>query len=190
MAPPCSVCRSPDRDAIDAAIVSGRPYRRIAAQFSTSASAIARHKKTHLSPAIVAVARERDEHPHAGEARLASARSALERIEDLARRLEGVLDSAETGGRTGAFLAAARELRSSIELLARLSGELKPEGVTVQVLNLTESPDWQATKTALMRALRPHPAALADVVAALERMDVAPRRVGPGAYSARVGGDR
>jgi nucleotide-binding universal stress UspA family protein len=106
----------------------------------------------------------------------------VDRIEDLAARLERALDRAETSGHAASFVGVARELRSSVELLAKLSGELKPDGPTVQVLNLQASPDWVATRSALMAALQRHPEALADVAAALARLEGTPnvRAVGPG----------
>ena len=44
----CIVCRHADRRTVDAAIASGTPYRRIAAQYGLKAAAVGRHAKAHL----------------------------------------------------------------------------------------------------------------------------------------------
>src|SRR5664279_248237 len=124
----CTVCHSGEnREAIDSALCLGQPFRSIARQFGVSAPALARHKAGHLSPAVAVVAAERA---------VSSARSALQRIESLAAKVEAAMDRAEKGGQSSVFLAAARELRSSVELLAKLSGELTNPGVQVSVVNL------------------------------------------------------
>lgn len=59
-----------------------------------------------------------------------------------------------------------RELRSTLELLARLRGEL----TTTTVINLSvvlSSPQWRAHQATMLEALRPFPDALAAFVAAM-----------------------
>jgi len=68
----------------------------------------------------------------------------------------------------GQFNAAVRALDSR----AVVAGVVKQRGageVNVQVANIIASPDWHALRSLLLDALAPHPAALADVAAALER---------------------
>jgi hypothetical protein len=166
----CTVCTSEHRDAIDAAIVSGAPSRRIAPRYGVGETAIRRHRRAHLSPAIVA----------------AQDAAADERGQTLAERLEGlylrahrILDAAESGHSGTLGLAAIRELRGIAELLGRLSGELRPDSPTVQFLNLQSAPEWVAARTALLDALGPFPEARLAVVDALRRLpgyDAAPVR--------------
>jgi hypothetical protein len=51
-----------------------------------------------------------------------------------------VLDTAEQAGQTAQQLAAIRELRGVVEVLAKVTGELRPEsgGVTVNLLSSPE----------------------------------------------------
>jgi hypothetical protein len=49
----CTICTHPDLRAIDEAIVSGLPYRRIAALHHVTEQAIRRHKDTHLPEKIL-----------------------------------------------------------------------------------------------------------------------------------------
>lgn len=77
----CTICRHPEREAIDADLVAGTPYRHIAARTGTSTGALQRHKTACLSATLVK-ATEAAEVVHA-DALLAKARA----IEEEARRL-------------------------------------------------------------------------------------------------------
>jgi hypothetical protein len=146
MAHPCVCCTSPNRAEIDAQLVAGASLATVARTFGMNAKSVGRHRERHLSPALLAVSLE---------AGLTSARTAVDRIEDLAARLERALDRAETSGHAASFVGVARELRSSVELLAKLSGELRPDGPTVQVLNVLSSPDMQSVLSVLDGILTP-----------------------------------
>ena len=50
----------------------------------------------------------------------------LDRIEGLYQRAYRMLDAAEASGKHGPALGALRELRSTLELLGRVTGELVP----------------------------------------------------------------
>ena len=67
------------------------------------------------------------------------------------------------------ILKAAAQLRPSIELLAKLVGELDER----PTINIALSPEWQATRTRLVAALGPYPDARAAVVAALAQLEAA-----------------
>jgi hypothetical protein len=172
----CTVCSSPDRDAIDAAIVSGAPSRRIAVRYGVGATSIRRHARAHLSPAIVAAQDAVEEE---------RGQTLAERLEGLYVRAHRILEAAESGHSGTLGLAAIRELRGIAELLGRLSGELRPDSPTVQVLNLQAAPEWVAARTALLDALAPYPDARLAVVEALRALpsypETAPARRSSGA---------
>ncbi len=97
--------------------------------------------------------------------------TARDRVEGLVAKLEDIVQRTHDERRESMLLGASRELRASIELLARLSGELRPEAsVNVQVLNLQTSNEWQQMRQVILAALRPHPDALADVANALRQL--------------------
>jgi hypothetical protein len=56
----CFACTSPERDAIEKALVSGEPLRNIAKRVSISPAALLRHKE-HVAQAIVAASEKREE---------------------------------------------------------------------------------------------------------------------------------
>ncbi len=150
----CTICNHAERVAINAALLDGTPYRHIAARFDTSTGALQRHKDEHLPVALVK-AKEAEN--------IAEADDLLGQVRALQGRALTILDKAEATGDLRTALAAIREARGNLELLARLLGELQ-EGATVNVL---VSPAWLQVRTVIVQALAEYPEAQGAVVAAL-----------------------
>ncbi len=170
MGMPCVSCTHSNRAGIDSALVAGRTLDSVAKEFGLNVKAVGRHRRAHLSPALVAVS---------AEARLNAGRTTLHRVEDLAARVERVMAKAEAEGREHTFLQSARELRASVELLAKLTGELKPEGA-VTVFNVTQDESWVRIRSAILVALAPYPdarLAVAEAVRDAQGGEVAPRQL-------------
>ncbi len=153
----CTLCSHEDREEIDAALVLGRPSRELAEQYGLSGSAVRRHRLDHLSAALARVAAARQE---------AGPSSALDRLEELRQRAMKVLDSADEEGKASLSLAAIREVRSLVELIAKITGELD-ERAQVAVVNVQTSEEWAQIRAALSQALAPHPDAARAVSARL-----------------------
>jgi predicted RNase H-like nuclease (RuvC/YqgF family) len=149
----CSTCRRTDRERIDAAIVTGTPLRAIARQFETSKDAVHRHSD-HVV-ARVATAHEARE--------TASATTLLAKAAELESKARHLLEKSEQRGQLGTSVAALRELRQIVELLARISGELE-SGVTV---NLFASAEYGMLQRRMLQALEPFPEARTAVARAL-----------------------
>ena len=83
------------------------------------------------------------------------------------RRLQAkthvMLQEAERSGDLRTALAAVREARSNIALLAEMRGQLdrRPQ------INLTISPEWLELRAVIVGALEPHPEAREAVVRAI-----------------------
>ena len=135
----------------------GRSQRTIGAQFGVSRDSIARHSQRHLSPALKRAATR---HETGGP------RRAVDRLEDLYARCTRILDAAEAAGNPGLALNAAKELRATVEVLAKISGELD-ERPQIAVVNVLNSSEWGQIRAALMVALASHPDASRAVSAAL-----------------------
>lgn len=165
MAAICSTCTHPERGVIEAKIVAGANLSGLERQYHVTRDALRRHRDRHLSPMVAAVSQAvREEHAH--DEHLSA--TAKDRVEGLVAKLEALVNRTHDERRESMLLGASRELRASIELLARMSGELRPENqTTVQVLNLSTSDEWVRTRGAILAALQRHPAALADVTVAL-----------------------
>ena len=154
MARSCSVCRHPDRDAIDRALIEGQPYRDIAGQYSVSKSGVERHGRNHL-PATLTNAAEAEE--------VARADDLLSQLRALQGRALGILEKAESSGDYRAALSAIREARGCLELLAKLAGELQ-SGTDLRVV---VAPDWIHLRGQVLESLRPFPEAKRAVAEAL-----------------------
>lgn len=180
----CTVCDSPNREAIDRELVAGRSMRQIAMRHAVGEYAVSRHRDNHLSAALVAVVRN-------SEGR--RARTLLSRVEGIVTEAEGILTGAKESGKVSAALAAIRELRGLYELLGRLTGELKPD-TAVTVVNVQQDPEWIAIRSRLLLALTPYPDARHAVTAALAGADGSlpnePLRIGATAISVGPSVDR
>lgn len=153
----CKVCAHAERPEIEAAIAGGMSNAEAGKRWGMSKDSVRRHKDAHLSPALRAVVAGRES---------AGAVKALDRLEALYAQASSVLDAANAEGKASLSLAAIRELRGLVELLARLTGELD-ERPTVQVLNVTASPEWDALRGVVLGALRAYPEAGRAVALAL-----------------------
>ena len=154
----CTICRHAKRDAIDRALIERHPFRSIADQYAVSKSALIRHHDDHI-PAGLAKARNATE--------VANADDLLAQVRDLRDRALGILQKAESTDNLRAAVAAIREARGCLELLARLAGELR-DGQTVNILI---SAEWREVRSAVADALAPFPEARVSVSAALARLD-------------------
>ncbi len=160
MAQTCTVCRHPDRPAVDMALVNHRPYRNIAAQFGLSASALVRHHDDHL-PATLAKA--------TAAAETARADDLLEQVRALRTKSLQLMLAAEKSGDLRTALAGIREARACLELLAEMSQQLDRR----PVVNLTISAEWLQVRATLLDALRPHPEARQAVASRLAALGAA-----------------
>ncbi len=133
MPQPCSICASPVRHAIDVAIVAGTPNRRVAALFDVSEQAVRRHRAAHL-PAQMARARD--------AAELADADDLVAQARALQARTLAILDEADAAGDRRVALAAIREARSTLQLVAQLTGALREH---VEVHQPGEEPRYVAS---------------------------------------------
>lgn len=160
MEPKCRVCTHPERPEIDRQLAAGTSNPGIAAKYGMSRDSVRRHRDRHLSPALKAVATRRETQ---------GAVKAADRAEQLYGKAEAILEAAEDAGQGQLALGAIKELRATVELLAKLSGELD-ERPQVNVVNVSASPEWLAIQSAMLEALASFPDARVAVAGALESM--------------------
>lgn len=147
----CTLCRHSRRQEIDEALVTGESYRHIASRFDTSTAALQRHRE-HLGKAIAKAEARREE-------------TLIDQIERYRSRLETSLAGAESGEDWRAVAALVREIRGFLELVARLTGQLRPDTQVNVGVAVSLDPGLQAK---IVRALAPFPEARQAVVAVLE----------------------
>ena len=154
----CTVCTHNKRAEIDQALVARQPFRTIADRFSVSKTALIRHHDDHLPTALVRA-------QEASEA--AQADNLLAQVCDLRDRALGILDTAGAEEDLKAAIAAIREARGCVELLAKLAGQLKD----APTFNLILMPEWRELQAAILVALSPHAEARLAVVSALSKLE-------------------
>ena len=113
-----------------------------------------RHLQVHL-PAALVKGQEAEE--------IARADDLLGQVRSLQGKALAILAKAEAAGDLRVALSAIREARGSLELLAKLLGELQ-DGQTVNVL---VAPEWVSVRTTILLALEPYPASRQAVVGAI-----------------------
>jgi hypothetical protein len=123
----CTVCNHPQRSAIDSALLNGDPYRGVAQRYAASPDAVYRHRD-HLPLALVK-AQEAAEVARGGDL--------LAQLRDLQGHALRVLDQAEQSGDLRAAVAAIREARGCVELLAKLVGQLQSSVEVHQTIHFT-----------------------------------------------------
>jgi hypothetical protein len=152
----CTICSHPERAAIDAVLANGEPIRRIAARFGVSETAARRHKAEHIAATIA----------KATEAETIAADDLLGQVQMLQRKALGILASAEAAGSLNVALAAVREARGNVELLAKLTHQLSDR----PTVNILVAAEWLTVRAVILESLRPYPdarAAVSDRLAAL-----------------------
>lgn len=159
---PCATCTSPDREAIEEALLAGETYRTLERRYAVSDSSI-RHHALNCVPQIMAQAAHRR-----ADSECITAGAAKERCEAILTVLEGLVSKAETErgpeceacGRKGADVRTVaqvmREARQSVALLARITGELGPR----KKLNVVGTDEWQRIEAKLVARLEKIPGAL------------------------------
>jgi hypothetical protein len=146
--------------AVDEGLTQGRSALSLSKTYALGERAIGRHKAAHLSPALTAVASQREEKRAVG---------LVERLENAMVEVEEALRGAKAEGARGQLLAAVRELRACIELQAKLTGEMQAQPQTT--VNILASPEIARLITVLLRALEPFPEAKIAAAEALDVMD-------------------
>ena len=111
----CKTCHHPGKEAIDKALLKGEPYRSVAKQYDASPPSVYRHQQDHL-PAVMVKAVEAADVAH-GE-------SLLEQLKGLQVKALGILTKAEQAGDLRTALMAVREVRGTLELVGKVTGEL------------------------------------------------------------------
>jgi hypothetical protein len=172
----CTVCSSPEVDAINRQLLSGATYRMIANQFPVTWQAARRHVLEHVPPLLAQAKHAED---------VAKASDLLSMAMERDAKALALLAQAE---QTGDLKTAGQMLRISLvslELLARLRGELNEQAT----VNIMVAPEWIAVREALLRALWPFVEARMAVAAALAELEAASHngaRLEGGSYDRRL----
>jgi hypothetical protein len=156
----CTICAHKKRSAIDKALVERRAFRAIARQHGVSKDALIRHHDDHLPTALVKAQEAKE---------AADADALLAQIVGLRDEGLGVLEKAKDAEDLHTVLNAIKVTQGTIELLAKLAGQLRD----APTINLVLSAEWQAVQANVLTALDPYPEARLAVAHALGEAGVA-----------------
>ena len=158
----CTICNHSNRNRIDRSLVKGTPLRTIADRWSVSKTALIRHREKHLPASLVASKKAKE---------VTDADRLIANICNLRKRAHRILNRAEEAGDDRTALSAIRESRNTLELLAKLLGELQ----TNTNINVLVTPEYQQMRTSILDALGPFPEARIAGADALKRLNGASR---------------
>ena len=126
----CKICQHPDRNKIDLDIVNKNgSLRTISTRYNVPIGSLKRHKESgHVIKKLAKAAASKE---------VAQAGTLLEQVTSLSERALSILSQAEGTGDLRTACSAIREVRSTLELLLKVSGELKGDQTTVNVAVIT-----------------------------------------------------
>jgi hypothetical protein len=116
----CTICIHPRREEIDSALSCGDRTGAVSARFGVSADALHRHAARHVLASGPA--------PAESSARADAPPDVLTTMLRTQTKLLRVIDRAERSQQGSVFVAAARELRQTVEAIARLTGSVRADG--------------------------------------------------------------
>jgi hypothetical protein len=123
MAMKCTICSHMGQGEIDQMLLAGTSLRAIAQQHGTSATALHRHKK-HIAKVLV-VAHE--------AAVIVKADTLLDQVRNLLNQAERLTARAEQAGSLDTALRGIAQVRSVLELLGEVSGQLAGKGTQIAI---------------------------------------------------------
>lgn len=159
----CTICFHPEREAIDAAIISGTAYRNIAQQFSVGYSSVSRHADGHIADAIQQSQEAKEE---------AHGLDVVKQLKDINKISLDILKESRDLKENDMALKAIDRIGKQLELQAKLLGAIDTPQVNVYL-----SPEWLDIRKTLIGALSPFPDARVAVAAALAGLEDARARL-------------
>src|SRR5215471_12282252 len=124
----CSICSHAESKSIVQDILNGVKYRVIRERYGVSPPAITNHVQHHLAEPLHRLA----EAEHRLNEDVALVQPALRQIQYLNDQVRRIAAAAERSKDFATAIAALREVRHGIELLAKLTGELDPRNMPVE----------------------------------------------------------
>jgi hypothetical protein len=153
-------------------IVAGVPHKVIAGRFGVSHDSVSRHARNHLTPtqraAILAQRAPTD--IDLDKLREDEGTGLLANVQRQRARLQQISEVALEYGDTRGAVAAENTIVSNLTLTARLVGQLV-QVHDVRHSHVLLSEDYIRVRTAIVAALRPHPAAALAVSRALASLE-------------------
>jgi hypothetical protein len=170
--PPCKVCDHPDRASIELGLANKVPIRVLGKRYGLSSDSVWRHGQRHMTAELHSqlMTRGRMTPQDLENLRVTESEGVLQHLVAVRGRLYGLMDVAELQGDYRAAATIGSQIVKNMEVTAKLLGDIRTGTVNV-TNNLLVMPEFHALRTTIMRALREHPEARADVAAALKQVE-------------------
>jgi hypothetical protein len=168
----CTVCEHPRRAELELAIARRVGYRQISQKFGPSIYSLHRHRRSHMPPQLL-VALETCALPTVVDLdalRKSESEGLLQTLVVQRSRLYSLLDACEDLGDLKAAAAVHGRITDNVVTVAKLLGDLSTHA-THTTNNLVVSPEYLTLRSALVKALRPHPEARRAVSAVLRNLE-------------------
>ncbi len=120
----CTICRHPERQEIEIALLKGEAYRTIADRTGTRKTSLLRHRREHLPAKLARAAEGKD---------TMEGHELLDRLDALVRETQAILHEARGSKDNELALKAIARAEGQIELQARLLGQLRDTRLSVHV---------------------------------------------------------
>jgi hypothetical protein len=153
---PCRTCLHPEKPEIERLLLTAEiTTKAIAARYGISEQALARHRAHHLP-----IAARQEAAGAIATAEANRGASLLDQSASLREKALAILATAERSGKLVVALQAIREVARLIELDGKLMGQIDQS----TTINVTMMPIVVNLQSAVLRGLRNHPTARADVL--------------------------
>src|SRR5262245_10693858 len=168
----CSVCNSPQRREIELALVTRLPVSTIAARWGVSRDSAWRHGRLHLTPVQRAsyLTALKPSGIDLEELQRNESQSLLAQLLAGRAKLQTYSATSFETGQLSVAVSAERGVTENLSLVSKLLGMLVQRHEVAHT-SLLVSPSYLELRETLLRVLRPHPAAAADVAKALSELE-------------------
>ena len=158
--PRCNICMHPEVDKINAMLISGVSCGKVANKYgSFNRQSVWAHKQKHLPKTLLKAKALEDEN---------KADALLKQLESINAKAWDLMKQAEKDKKYQPAVSALKECRATVELTAKLIGELK----TGTEVNVYYSPQWIELRGNIFQALQPYPEARIALANKLSELDV------------------
>jgi hypothetical protein len=159
MARPCSTCDHADRAQIEIGLANGIACRVLGLKYGLDPSQLSRHRTNHMDADLITRLRVRGSRSDEELAKIreVESKNLLDQLAWQRGRLHRNADRCYAIGDMAGERAALDSAGKTSDRIARLLGEIGP-GITINhntQINLVQSPQWHAIRTALVREFRP-----------------------------------
>lgn len=186
----CKVCDHPDRASIELGLANKVPIRVLGKRYGLSSDSVWRHGQRHMTAELHSqlMTRGRMTPQDLENLRITESEGVLQHLVAVRGRLYGLMDAAEQQDDYRGAAAIGNQIGKNLETTAKLLGDIRTGAVSV-TNNVLVMPEFHALRTTIMRALRAHPEARADVAAALRQLESpdVPRQESPEEREAAAG---